>query len=47
MKVKELIEILQKMDQEKEVHIRNYEYGAYYDVGRVEEDHDKVVVFPN
>lgn len=47
MKVKELIELLQKMDQEKQVQIRNYEFDHFDEIAQVTEYSDDVVVYPN
>jgi hypothetical protein len=38
MKVKELVEILLKLDQEKEIGIFNYEYGGTDAIDRIDED---------
>jgi len=45
MTVKELIEVLSKMQQDKEVTLYDGEWESYNPINEVEEDTDKVVLF--
>jgi hypothetical protein len=45
MTVKELIELLSKMDQDKEVTLYDGEWESYNPINEVKEDTDKVVLF--
>jgi type IV secretory pathway TraG/TraD family ATPase VirD4 len=45
MTVKELIELLSKMDQDKEVTLYDPEWESYNPIDEVEDQSDKVVLF--
>jgi len=45
MTVRELIEMLAKMDQDKVVFVNSYEYDTANPVEFLNEDNDKVVIF--